>query len=182
MGAYHRIANGCELVSYNQRSREQGNQFEMDVLAINSEENHQKVYACEVITHVNGMLYVGNPSTDRWEDFGNENYQWTLERIWKKFQADFDYVTDIFDSADEYVFQLWSPVVPNGHRTNGLEVLGPELEEDLSSQCGSALSVELYYNSSYTEKVSELRRKAREDAGPSGNMAFRMLQILEKLR
>lgn len=182
VGAHHRLITGCELVSYNQRSREQGNQFEMDVLAIRSQDGRQTVYACEVITHVNGMLYVGNPSTDRWDEFGNDNYQWTLERIWRKFEADFDYVTDVFDTADEYVFQLWSPVVPVGHRTNGLEVLGPELEEDLNGRVETECSVDLYYNEDYTQRVNSLRQVAEADAGGSGNIAFRFLQILANLR
>lgn len=182
VGAYHRLITGCELVSYNQRSREQGNQMELDVLAIHSEYGQQTVYACEVITHVQGMLYVGTPTTDRWEDFGNDDYQWTLERIWKKFEADFEYVTDVFDTADEYVFQLWSPVVPEGHRTNGLETLGPELEAELSARLNGECTVELIYNEEYTDRINALRETAKGDSGGSGNIAFRFLQILEHLR
>lgn len=106
VGAYHQLVTGCELVSYNQRSREQGNQMELDVMAIHSEEGRQTVYACEVVTHVRGTLYTGTTSTDRWSSFGNESYQHTLERIWVKFQTDFAYVTDVFPDADRYVFQL----------------------------------------------------------------------------
>ena len=182
VGAYHRLITGCELVSYNQRSREQGNQMELDVLAIHSEDGQQTVYACEVITHIQGMLYVGTPTTERWEDFGNENYQWTLERIWKKFEADFEYVSDVFDSADRYVFQLWSPVVPEGHRTNGLERLGPELEAELSGRLDGECNVELIYNERYTDRINLLRERAGGDAGGSGNIAFRFLQIMEHLR
>lgn len=182
VGAYHRVINGCELVSYNQRSREQGNQMELDVLAIQSEDGRQTVYACEVITHVNGMLYTGSPSTNRWVDFGNDNYQRTLERIKEKFEVDFEYVTEVFDTADAYCLQLWSPVVPNGHRTKGLEVLGPELEEELGSRTKVDFEVELLYNESYTKKIDALRAKAQNDAGDTGNTAFRLLQILENLR
>jgi hypothetical protein len=182
VGAYHRVINGCELVSYNQRSQEQGNQMELDVLAIQSENGNQTVYACEVITHINGMLYTGSPSTDRWSEFGNDNYQRTLERIWKKFEVDFEYVTAVFDTADAYHLQLWSPVVPEGHRTKGLEVLGPELEEELSSSTKAELEVELFYNESYTERIDALRDEAQKDAGGTGNIGFRLLQILENLR
>lgn len=181
VGAYHRLITGCELVSYNQRSREQGNQLELDVLAIHSENGHQTVYACEVITHVNGMLYVGTPSTDRWEEFGNDNYQRTLERIWEKFETDFEYVTDVFDTADEYVFQLWSPVAPEGHRTSGLKVLQPKLEKELNSRSETNCTVDLCYNEGYTERIDALRDEAKTDAGGSGNRAFRFLQILENL-
>lgn len=182
VGAYHRLINGCELISYNQRSQEQGNQMELDVLAIQSRNGHQTVYACEVITHVNGMLYTGSPSTDRWEDFGNDDYQRTLERIWDKLEVDFEYVTGVFDTADTYCLQLWSPVVPNGYRTEGLEVLGPELEEELGSRTSVEFEIELIYNESYRERIDALRDKAQNDAGDTGNIAFRLLQILENLR
>jgi len=35
--------------------------------------------------------------------------------------------------ADAYRLQLWSLVVPKGHRIEGLTVLDPELEKELSS-------------------------------------------------
>ena len=89
VGAYHQLITGCELVSYNQRSKEQGNQMELDVLAIDSEGGTQTVYACEVVTHVRGMLYTGTPSSERWSGFGNDSYQHTLERIGEKFRTDF---------------------------------------------------------------------------------------------
>jgi hypothetical protein len=182
VGAYHRVINGCELISYNQRSQEQGNQMELDVLAINSEDGQQTVYACEVITHINGMLYTGSPSTDRWSDFGNENYQRTLERVWNKFEVDFEYVTEVFDTADTYSFQLWSPVVPEGYRTRGLEVLGPELEDTLGTRTDVDFEVELVYNEEYTDRIKTLRQKAEDDSGDIGNLAFRFFQILENLR
>lgn len=182
VGAYHRLITGCELVSYNQRTREQGNQMELDVLAIHSENGRQTVYACEVTTHVQGMLYVGAPTTNRWKDFGNDDYQHTLERIWNKFESDFEYVTNVFDTADAYVFQLWSPVVPEGHRTDGLERLGPALEAELSARLDGGCTVELIYNEGYTDRIDTLREKAKGDSGGSGNIAFRFLQILEHLR
>jgi len=182
VGAYHRLITGCELVSYNQRSREQGNQIELDVLAIHSEGRKQTVFACEVITHVNGMLYVGEPATDRWNEFGNLNYQHTLERIWNKFEVDFDYVTDVFDTADSYVFQLWSPVVPEGYRTNGLQDLGPALESELNDRTDNDCRVDLIYNEKYTDCINKLRQAAEDDPGGSGNDVFRVLQILEHLR
>ena len=182
VGAYHRVINGCELVTYNQRSQKKGDQMELDVLAIRSGNGAQTVYACEVITHIDGMLYVGSPKTDRWDDFGNKNYQRTLERIWNKLEVDFKYVTDVFDSADSYHLQLWSPVVPEGYRTEGLEVLGPELEEELGARTKDDLRVDLVYNETYTEMINTLTQRARIESGDTGNIAFRFLQILENLR
>lgn len=64
VGAYLRIINDCELVSYNQRSKEVGRQMEVDVLGVESTEGTQTVYACEVVTHIDGMNYNGTLETD----------------------------------------------------------------------------------------------------------------------
>lgn len=181
VGAYHQLITGCELVSYNQRSREQGNQMELDVLAIDSEGGTQTVYACEVVTHVRGMLYTGTPDTDRWSAYGNESYQHTLERVGEKFRTDFAYVTDVFPDADRYVFQLWSPNVPAGYLTDGLGVLGPELEEAFESRVEQPSTVALVINERYAECIGELRAMARRDSKAYGNPAWRYLQILEQV-
>ena len=76
----------------------------------NTEDGQQAVYTCEVVTHIDGLHYSGTPDTDRWEEYGNDDYQHTLECLWRKFSADKEYVTDLFD-ADSYVFQFWSPIV-----------------------------------------------------------------------
>lgn len=176
VGAYHKLVNDCEIVSYNQRSRQEGDQMEIDVIAINSEDSGQIVYACEVITHLHGMRYTGSPDSDRWNDYGSEMYQNTLERILRKFNSDCSYVRRVFDDADEYCFQLWSPVVPEGQLTDGLDeleqVFETEAEEDL----------ELVINQSYSKRIDELRDLASKDKKEYGEAAFRFLQILEHMR
>lgn len=82
VGAYHKLVTDCEVVSYNQRSKEAGDQLEIDVIGINFEGEQQIIYTCEVVTHIGGTLYSGNPSTDRWKEFGGTDYQYTLEKIW----------------------------------------------------------------------------------------------------
>jgi hypothetical protein len=37
VGAYHKLVTGCDIVSYNQRSRRAGDQMEFDIVAIDSE-------------------------------------------------------------------------------------------------------------------------------------------------
>jgi len=127
------------------------------------------------------MLYTGTPSSERWSDFGNESYQHTLERICEKFQTDFAYVSDVFPDADRFVFQLWSPNVPEGHRTDGLAELAPELEESFGSKVGQPCSVELVINERYAECIGELRAMARRDSKAYENPAWRYLQILEQV-
>lgn len=74
VGAYLRVINDCELVSYNQRSKEAGRQMEVDVLGVESTDGEQTVYACEVVTHIRGSLYSGSPDEEGWwNKYGNEN-------------------------------------------------------------------------------------------------------------
>lgn len=176
VGAYHERVTGCEVVSYNQRSKTDGEQMEIDVIGIDSTGGEQVIYACEVVTHLRGMRYSGTPSTERWEEFGATSCQNTLEKLWSKFTADYQYVTDVFDDADSYVFQLWSPVVPNGNRTDGLDKLVRDFEDEYGH------GIELLINEDYTAQVEELRELASEDTKAYGEPAFRFLQILEHLR
>lgn len=66
IGSYLRIIKDCELVSYNQRSKETGRQMEIDVVGVESTSGEQVVYACEVVTHLHGTLYSGTPDEDGW--------------------------------------------------------------------------------------------------------------------
>ena len=176
VGAYHKLVTDCEIVSYNQRSKEVGDQLEIDVIGIEAENGKQIIYTCEVTTHIGGLLYTGTPSTDRWEEFGSSNYQNTLEKIWDKFVADYGYVTRIFDDADQYVFQFWSPNVPEGYRTNGLDQLADEFSDQYDAD------IEIVINEDYTDRVNDLRSLASEDSKNHGEPAFRFLQILEHMR
>lgn len=176
VGAYHKLITDCEVVSYNQRSKEQGEQMEVDLIGIDSTDGKQVVYACEVITHLHGTIYTGTPSTDRWAEYGNSNYQYSLEKLWTKFNSDYDYVTGIFDDADKYVFQLWAPVIPRGLLTDGLS----ELSNDFEAENG--YPAELLINEEYTERIEELREFASAHKKDYGEPGFRFLQILEHLR
>ena len=56
VGSYLRLVEGCELVTYNQRSHEEGEQMEIDVIGVdNAEAGEQIVYICEVVTHIDGL-------------------------------------------------------------------------------------------------------------------------------
>jgi len=176
VGSYLKIIEECEIVSYNQRSMEDGDQMELDVLGVRAENGEQTVIACEVITHLRGLLYTGSPSSNRWNDYGNKNYQRTLERIWEKFCTDYEYVIDVFDDADAYTFQLWSPYVPKGHRTRGLEKLQGDFEQEFDSR------IECLINERYTERMEKLRAEATTTQKDYGETGFRFLQIMEQLR
>jgi hypothetical protein len=176
VGSYLRLIEDCELVSYNQRSKDAGRQVEVDVLGVESADGQQTVYACEVVTHLHGMLYSGSPDTDEWTAYGGESYQYTLERLWDKFVEDHTLLLDVFDDADEYVLQLWSPVVPEGKLTEGLT----KLRERFGRERGP--DIELVTNETYTRRIDRLRRRAGETKQSYDEPAFRFLQFLEHLR
>jgi hypothetical protein len=181
VGSYLRLIEECELVTYNQRSQEQGDQLEIDVIGVDNTENgEQVIYTCEVVTHIDGLHYSGTPDTDRWADYGNEDYQHTLERLWRKFNADREYVTELFDSADSYVFQFWSPVV-RGNRDEKYLLAGLyDLADEFEDETGAEL--ELVINKEYTQRMDELRDRAGQTEKDYGELGFRILQILEHLR
>jgi len=183
VGAYHQRVTGCEVVSYNHRSEEQGDQLEADVNAINSDidTDTQTVFACEVVTHMDGKLYSGDmPDPDRWEEFGNKDNQYSLEKLWTKFSNEHRYVKNTFEGADEYVFQFWSPVVSGwkrgGYLINGLQKLASDFEQETGCE------LELVINQDYTDRVNRLQDEAEGDTSDYGSPAFRFLQILENFK
>lgn len=176
VGSYLRIINDCDLVSYNHRSKKSGHQIEIDVLGVESKSGKQTVYACEVVTHLHGTPYSGTPNTDDWTEYGNDGYQHTLERLWDKFQEDYDLLREVFDDSEEYVLQFWSPVVPRGYLTDGLD----ELQQRFQSEHG--IRIELVVNAEYAERVNQLRQRASETKKSYDEPAFRFLQILGHLR
>lgn len=176
VGSYLRLIDDCELVSYNQRSKEAGHQMEIDVLGVESASGEQTVYACEVVTHLHGTLYSGNPDTDEWTEYGSDGYQYTLERLWDKFCEDYELLTDVFDDAEKYVLQFWSPVVPNGQLTDGLAELQRKFEEK------HGVEIDFVINGEYSTRVNELRQEASQTKKSYDEPAFRFLQILEHLR
>lgn len=176
VGSYLRLIEDCELVSYNQRSKKDGHQMEVDVIGVESSSGTQTVYACEVVTHLRGMQYSGTPDTNRWAEYGGDSKQFTLEKLWHKFCEDYELITEVFDDADEYVLQLWSPVVRNGYLTDGLAELQREFEKNHDGE------MDLVINGAYADRVDELREKASETEKSYDEPAFRFLQILEHLR
>lgn len=176
VGAYHEFVTEADVVSYNRRSDEQGDQMELDVLAVDNTDGKQTVYACEVVTHLSGRLYSGTPDTDDWDTFGNDSYQYSLETLWRKFEADYEYVQDVFDDADEYVLQFWSPYVPKGYLTDGLDELSMRFEEK------HGIPVARVINEKYTGQMDKLEKKAADETAYRDQPVFRLLQIQKRLR
>lgn len=176
VGAYHKLINECEVVSYNQFSEKEGDQMEVDVLAVKTEDGQRCVYVCEVTTHLDGINYGGSPSDDYWSEFGSTSYQGTLDTIYQKFLVDHEYATRVFANVTEYRFQLWSPYVPEGYLTSGLDQMITRFEDERGER------LDLKINEEYTEEIEKLHTKAENETKRYGEPAFRFLQILEHMR
>jgi hypothetical protein len=169
VGAYHQRVTGAEVVSYNNRSEEQGDQMEADVIAVNTdrESGDQTVHVCEVVTHLDGGLYSGTPDGDDWAEYAeNDAYQKSLEKLWRKFNDDLRYANDTFPNADELTFEFWAPVVTGWQKGGDLiDGLGG-LSERFESENDEPLKVIIN----------------QDDTSDYGSSAFRFLQILENLK
>jgi hypothetical protein len=176
VGAYLRVVEGCDLVTYNQRSMERGDQMELDVLGVKSTPDGQRIVACEVITHLDGQLYSGTPATDEWADYGNDSYQYSLERIHEKFERIVAYLQGVFEDLSLAEIQLWAPYVSEGYQTEGLA----EVVERIKSAHG--IDVRLVINDDYTARMDELRDAAGASTKDYSEVGFRFLQILEGMR
>lgn len=124
VGAYLKLVEKCDLVTYNQRSASHGDRIELDVIGMRPGER-SAVLVCEVPAHLGGLNSSRAVESERWQEYGT--YQSSLATLERKFDADSTYVTDIFESAEHYRFQLWSPVV-RGRLVGGLHELAGEFD------------------------------------------------------
>lgn len=148
---------------YNQRSREQGDQFEINVIGVKTtDEGRQEVYVCEVVTYFGALNYSGTPDTEQWVGFGNDNYQHALERTWRKFQDASEHVSTLFDDAEFYTFQLWSPIVLGNpdekYLLGGLHKLYENFEEGVFSQypTDTQMKHQVVINDRYSKSIDKL--------------------------
>jgi|GEM_PF-3321364 len=150
--------------------------MEVDVIGVASEDGRQTVYTAEVLTHLDGTPYSGTPSSDRWSEFGGDKYQVTLEKLWEKFEDDHKYVTNVFDDADEYVFEFWSTTLPDGMLLDGLD----QLKEDFEKKYDCEFRVVV--NEKYAKQIGELQTRAKTETKGYSTPAYRFLQILGHMR
>lgn len=154
VGAYLKIVKKCDFVDYNVRPPEgklEGlNEF--DVLGMNFKDH--EIYLCEVTTHIDGLVY--------------KDYDATIERLEKKFKHMKEYAKNYLGHFQgmEYHYMFWSPVVPIGKLSRGLEKLEKK-------------GLEVVMNLEYAECLDELKKEARMSSRTTGNPFFRMLQIVE---
>jgi len=155
VGAYLKIIKECAFIDYNVRAPGGGVEGlgEIDVLGLDFKKN--KVYLCEVTTHIRGILY--------------GDYKTTFLRVKDKYLRLKRYALKHLKQFNEndITYMFWSPVVPRGTLDKKLETIR---------------GLELVINEEYTRCINQLREKAKDLTHDAGNPFFRTLQILEHLR
>jgi hypothetical protein len=156
VGAYMRYVEGCPIVLYNSFLTDQ--QGEVDVVAVKP--GHagaaRAVYLCEVTTHIGGL----NTKTKL-------KIRDKLARVREFAELTFP--------DDDYRFQWWSPVVNKGLTT----VMFDELRDEWA---GEDRSLEFVINEEYTRRIGELVEHARKNPSATAEDAYRMLQMLTRLK
>ncbi len=124
--------------------------------------DHQPPIAwfCEVTTHIQGLNYGG--------------FAKTVEKIRDKIQRARRFALQTFpEHAHRY--EIWSPVVPIGRLTSAFE----ELEREYDSE---DLDVKFVINDLYSKRVVELIDHARGNPSATSEPAYRLIQVLTRLR
>jgi len=154
VGAYLKIIEECDFIDYNVRPPGGGREGQtgFDVLGLNLK--RKSCYLCEVATHILGLHY----------GKGNQD---TLDRIATKHARQVAYAEEYLSNFDQFHYMFWSPYVPEGILTTGLDKIE---------------GLEMIINKDYTAKIDDLRDLAGELTHDLGNPFFRTLQILERLR
>lgn len=152
MGAWLKVIQKCDFVDYNVRPPVDGLEGlgEFDVVGVDL--RSEKVYICEVVTHVRGMLY--------------GNFETTQRRVREKFARQKKYAAKFLPKHFAKIYMLWSPVV------------APKYVRALTNIHG----LELVLNADYAEKLDELRSAIKGNRKDFGNPFVRVLQILEILK
>jgi hypothetical protein len=153
VGAYLKIIVGCDVIDYNVRVPGGGLEGLNELDVIGLNFKEQIAYICEVTTHLRGTLYQDNLRT--------------VERIRKKHERQRSYAEKYLTLFPTRHYMFWSPYVPEGYITNEL---------------GKITGLDLIINKIYTARIEELRNQARHSTHDTGNLFFRILQILEHLR
>jgi len=152
VGAYLKVIEKCDFVDYGVRfpGGKLRGLSEIDVVGLRFED--ASAFLCEVITHVQGLLY--------------EDYPTTVKRIRAKFRNQQQYADERLKQFKTHRFMLWSPVVSYG----------------LVTRLGEISGLDMVINQEYGRRIRELRARAKATTHDVGNPAFRLLTIIEHVR
>ena len=157
VGSYLRYVRECHFVVYNTYLPDM--QGEIDVIGVRLSVP-QEVWLCEVVTHIRGLQY--------------GTYAKTIQRVQDKIKRAREFANTMFPYGHHY-FEIWSPVVPKGKLTKNFN----DLEAEYTSK---DMDVKFIINQNYTAKIQELVEHARQNTAATSEPAYRLLQILTRLR
>lgn len=157
VGAYLRHIVGCQVVVYNSFFADR--QGEIDVVGLEHGER-RTAWLCEVTTHIGGMDLRRGSSTAE-------------QILVNKLERLVDFATETFPD-DHHRFEWWSPRVASGLAETmiSLEAEWEARERDLR----------FVINQAYTARIRELVEHAAEYPSTTNEPAYRMLQVLTRLR
>ena len=157
VGAYLRHRVGCEVVVYNSFFADR--RGEIDVVGI-KQGRPRTVWLCEVTTHVGGMDLRRGGRTAR-QVIANK-----LERLRDFAEATFP--------GDHHRFEWWSPRVASGLQA-AMSVVEQQWED-------AGRDLHFITNQTYTDRIRELADDAKGNPSTTNEPAYRMLQVLTRLR
>ncbi len=158
VGAYLRYVENCEFVLFNTYLPE--GQGEVDVIGIRLGKPRRNIYFAEVTTHIEGMSYGGNRAT--------------VDKVRSKLLRAQAFAEDRFPD-DNHHFAIWSPRVPRGAVTAAFEAMA----EEFTSR-GKRL--DFVMNEGYGDHIQQLINHARVNSRATSDPAFRLLQILSRVK
>lgn len=158
VGSYLRYIERCQFVVYN--TQYPGVQGEIDVVGMRLAADRREVWFCEVVTHIRGTLY--------------GDYDTTLRKLDEKLRRARAFAVSMFPD-DRHYFEIWSPVVPVGKMTARFREMEQRYNDD-------ALDLRFIVNEQYAERIQRLIKHARLDTTATSEPAYRLLQVLTRLR
>lgn len=156
VAAYLRHVVKCDVILTNVHLDDV--QGELDVVGL-SYGPPQKVWLCEVTTHIRGM---NNPAKRP-----------AAQRVTGKVQRAAEFASKVFPEATPH-FEVWSPRVRPG--------LIAELDEVVITGKAKGWDIELVVNEAYGDRVQQLIDTAHGKTLTTGEDAFRLLQILTRIK
>jgi hypothetical protein len=155
VGAYMRYVRKCDFVLFNSYLPDE--QGEIDVIGLRS--SPACAYVAEVTTHLGGMTY-GGPGG-------------TIAKVGAKLDRAQKFATQLFPDHERY-FEIWSPRVAKGAVTQAFE--------DMEQSFPEPGRLTFVINERYGDCLEQLIEVARTNERATSDPAFRLLQILCRVR
>jgi hypothetical protein len=154
VGAYLKEIKKCGIVDYNERQQGGGRRGQNELDVIGFDFTNSEVYLCEVSTHIVDLSY-------------GKGTEYTIQKIKDKFEVQQEYYnTNLKDKFNQAHFMLWAP----------------KASKNILKGLGDCKNLKLVVNDKYTECVNELIKKSKKYTNPTGNPAFRLLQIISHMK